>query len=233
MKTGFFFILLCCYCFSHAQVLTPAGKRELLTAQQDNLETYTDSVIQTGKEFEIGNLHSAKFTKRTHPFFESNKWEKGQVIFNGTSYNAQTLKYDIVADRLIYFKRSPTESFPLALKETFVSDFEINNHHFKYYKGQEMKPGYYEVLAEGKATLLVQWRKKESLSSDGQIAYKTLSTLYLIKQGKYQKVLNLFVLNFMLRDKRKELKKETNKLSIDYFNKLKAAKTIVEEYNKL
>lgn len=99
---------------------------------QNKPEDYFDVVV--GKENLPLNNGAFYFntykTLETHPFYNSNKFSNGSIIYDNQSYNNVNLKYDNYRDILVFKPHGESENFGIILEEHLITNFTIYNKHF-------------------------------------------------------------------------------------------------------
>jgi hypothetical protein len=107
------------------------------------------------------------------------------------------LKYDISSDYVIYLVQKPLNTFPVCLNREEIKDFMINGHRFTYMNqftdsdADGTKPGYYEILYDGKTRLIVRWEKaKEPNRFTLETEYLQETYFFLRMKGHYIYVRN-------------------------------------------
>ena len=99
---------------------------------QSAIEDYFDTTV--GKEnlpLNNGTFYFTTFrTLDSHQFYNTNKFDKGTIVYDGQLYNAVNLKYDCHRDVLIFKPYGETENFGIILIEKKVERFTLNHKNF-------------------------------------------------------------------------------------------------------
>lgn len=99
---------------------------------QNKTEDYFDTVV--GKEnlpLNNGAFYFSTYkTLDTHPFYNSNKFSIGSIIYDEQLYNNVNLKYDNHRDILVFKPYGETENFGIILTEKMIKEFTLQNKHF-------------------------------------------------------------------------------------------------------
>ncbi|MFT4031814.1 MAG: hypothetical protein QM669_05300 [Siphonobacter sp.] len=180
-----------------------------------------------GREYSIH-----EFNVTGHQFFESDEWQPGAVFFDGTFFSNVPVLYDAFRDKfLIGYSDGYTR---LEIPQEKIKDFYLNKHHFvKLTKG--LRPGFYEVLYDGKVKAFCRRMKerREDLSNKQvEIIYTEKEVYFIFKEGQYhfvrskKSVLNLFP------DKKNELKKYLKKFDFKHQRDVAIGK-LTEYYDRL
>jgi hypothetical protein len=151
--------------------------------------------------------------KEGHPYFDQDHMQTGSVLYNGILYKNVPLIYDLVRGLLVTFDVSKT--FKISFINQQVDSFTIQNHLFVHLK-DSLNPalprhGFYEVLYNGRTTLL----KKEKKSIREDLSFSTINryvdanptAYYLKKDSTWYTIYNRKGLFRAFRDKSQELKK--------------------------
>lgn len=145
------------------------------------------------------------------PFFISDSYLKGSVVFNGQSFGNLDLKYDICSDELVY----KPESHPvILLNKEMVDSFIITSGFRDYFFFNAGSPpgsgpsGYINLLYKGPTTLLVKYAKKiQPLADQGiyDLFHQELK-IFLRKDTTIVPVTGRKHLMSILGDKKKEVR---------------------------
>ncbi len=99
---------------------------------QSTIEDFFDTTV--GKEnlpLNNGTFYFTTFrTLDTHQYYNTNKFDKGSIVYDGQLYNAVNLKYDCHRDVLIFKPYGETENFGIILIEKKVERFNLNHKTF-------------------------------------------------------------------------------------------------------
>jgi hypothetical protein len=191
----------------YSQNLTPGIKSQFLNNSKQALEDTVNKRTEADFPFIIGRSHKPVTNKISHPYFNENKWISGSLVYDGRIYKAANLKYDIEKDKLIYLMY--TQDFvmnTIALDENFIPEFCLLDITFKYYTNKyvgAIKPGYYEVVFDGKLKFLVHLKKSEPL---GDKPYSVSAEMFLLKDNQMIRIKSLEKLINQLKDKKQDVK---------------------------
>ncbi len=144
-----------------------------------------------------------------HQFLALSGWEKGTVYFRNDVQKELLINYDIVSDKLVaneFYSEGPRF---IELNRNDVDGFYIDGHRFikaSTGNGLKDKSGYYELLYDGGATLLMRWEKYISKSSvlDKDVA-RIENTIYIRKNDKIFRINNRKTLISCLSDKGEDI----------------------------
>jgi hypothetical protein len=145
-----------------------------------------------------------------HPYYLSDQYIVGTLNYDGVSYPAVPLYYDIHKDQLItpyYFDGSW-----MAFVGELVQNFKLKDHSFSYFramKGDLPGSGFYEVLYSGKSKLIARHRKIYSEQIDGMEvirAFKQSVEYYLLKGDRSFRLNENEKIPQALKDQKNELR---------------------------
>ncbi|WP_218155050.1 hypothetical protein [Pedobacter insulae] len=168
-------------------------------------------------------------------FQDQTAFVNGYVKYDGVGFDDIPLMYNIYEDKVItlYGKYA---MFSLISEK--VSDFYINNHHFKYIDVTDttrsiIKPGFFDYIFDGNIKIFVKRYKKQQIGlKDKEVTYYFMpkTNYYIEKEGKYYAIesensfLNLFP------DKKNELKKYLKEHKIKFKQKPEEAMVVLATY---
>lgn len=197
--------------------------------------------VGTDKRYINGFLYAETFPGTMgHPFFQSEAWYQCDLSMDGRQYEDLTLRYDLYRDQVLYNHIHPEGSFIIVLNRELIENFVIDGHRFRKLPApghitSGMKEGYYEVLAEGKASFYVKWQKRLSdPGPDLRGEFNQIAEWYIRNNGEFKRVSGKSGLIKVLEDHKKEIKDFINKNRIvvkpgteieirriiDYYNRL-------------
>lgn len=214
-KTVLIAIISVAFCTNlHSQLSTLSEKTDLLNQERKKVKTYSNSQLKLSKFFVNGILYTQTYPPTAHPFFESNKWEDGSVLYGDQLIDVRGIRYDILNDQLVYLNIRTEDSHHVILSPVFCKEFYINKHHFRYItknpdgnSASSVKTGYYEVIYDGKTKFYVKWEKYSKLNHvDAKQVMDIYYSLYLYHNGSYTKIKSKRKLFKKLKDREKELK---------------------------
>jgi len=211
------FLLFAMLINADAQNIPLIVQNQYFNKQKQNLQDTLSSRTGIESPFVVGVYYNpVTNSESNHPYFKENKWTKGTLIYQGKFYTVENLKYDIEIDKLIYLLYDKDNSMNcVALDENFICGFSVLKSTFKYFNGlkndtgRKLKPGYYEVVYDGKLKFLVRSEKSESMNN-----YSSTTSLFLLKDGNMFGISTMSKLIFQLKDKEKMVKEFVNENSL-------------------
>jgi len=154
----------------------------------------------------------------SHPYYLSEDIQTGTLWFDGIFYKNVPLMYDITGDHLItlqYVKDSSYQYrsiFKMDLPREKTGGFTLGSREFIKLEPDtnttRMKPGFYELMHNGKVKLIVRRSKvyaEQIRDRDLERRYDSTSTYYLLKDGIFHHITSKKVLLGVLKDKRSAL----------------------------
>lgn len=126
-----------------------------------------------------------------HQFFPTQEPRPGRVRYNGQEFVLPQFAFDVVRDQVVV--RHPTSSLYLHLVAEKLQSFEIDGHRFVRVvadssSSKALRTGFYEVLNEGRAQVLVRRSKRmQERIFQKQIDVEFIPTerSFLKKEGAY------------------------------------------------
>jgi hypothetical protein len=154
-------------------------------------------------------------------FQDLTTFTQGDVIYDGFRFNNIPLMYDLYQDKVISLV---TKSAMYSLVSEKLSDFYLNNHHFKYINVIDtttsiIRPGFFDVIFDGKVKILAKRVKKQQYSignQDKQYYFVPKTTYYLERNDKYEIINGESSFMNLFKDKKNELKKHLKDKKIKF-----------------
>jgi hypothetical protein len=169
------------------------------------------SEIYNGAKYEL----YPPANKGTFYFLDKNYCVPSLIRYNGTWFKKIPVLYDIHNDAMISVNGN--NLFVLDAERT--SDIYLLDHHFIYLntKSQDdLAPGFYDLLYEGKSQVLVKRTKLIDESKTTEIIYEDKTAIYVKKDNKYFPVSSKGALMDIFKNKSKELKQYLKSNKIKY-----------------
>lgn len=168
-------------------------------------------------------------------FQDLTTFSKGDVIYDGIRFNNIPLMYDLYEDKVISLV-TPSAMFCLISEK--VSDFYLNNHHFKYINVLDtttsiIRPGFFDVIYDGNAKILAKRVKKVQLTTNSQnLGYYFVpkTTYYLVRNDKYEVISGESSFMNLFKDKKNELKKHLKENKIKFKKQPEEAMILLTTY---
>lgn len=164
---------------------------------------------------------------------------KGSIVYEGIKYNDVPLMYDLYIDKLVSIKED-RDAYSLITEK--VQAFEINSHHFEYFNFEDLtakndlQPGFFEVLYDGKIKVIAKHIEKLSFSTslDRPYYFKPQTSYFLVKDDQYFKFNDDKSLISLLNKNKKEMKKQLQDVNIKFnVNPTEVINVIAKYYDSL
>lgn len=170
-------------------------------------KTQKQSPLYNGGQYAVYNP-----VEEEHPYFLSDDWIDGSIVYSGEQFDGIPLMYDLSSDKLI------AEHFTGAAIELItakVSAFSIGDHNFrKYQKNDDVKQsipeGFYEVLYDGKVKILKRRVKTYTeIINMNEIMreFEEKTHYYVVKNNAFYSIGSRGALMNILSEKKRELRK--------------------------
>jgi hypothetical protein len=157
-----------------------------------------NSLLFNGTEYtKTGNFFNE------HAFFLDDQFYPGTVNYTGNLYNNVELQYDCM-DELVLVK-DPFRARRIVLITEKIKAFTIDGHHFIQPDGLNEKPAFYELLYQGKRSVLLQWKKIITRDQSLQERYVLQKTIYLLDGANLTKITKPSDLTRLMGNKKKKL----------------------------
>lgn len=153
-------------------------------------------------------------------YYPYDEWREGTVVYDGIAYNNILIKYDILKDEVI-ISSSESRIF-IALFTPRVKEFSFFGFKFiNLKKGNKLllPEGFYQVLAEGQATVLAKATKtikEEIINNELNRKFEQETRYYIVKGDKYHYIRNKESLLGSLQEKRKAVQDFISKRKLRY-----------------
>ena len=169
-----------------------------------------------------------------HPFFETNTWSPGNIVYDGVAFQKLNMLYDISKDELVILNYALPNGLSLVRQK--VKEFEFLSHRFIYLAPDsltpQMKAGFYDVLYSGKLTVLAKRKKTVRLSSSTNTDANFIADnlYYLVKDGVIFPVRSQASVMKLLRDKKGGIQQSLRKSDIVYRKDPEGAMVAMAKY---
>ncbi len=142
-----------------------------------------DAHLFTGKEFIKYSVNI-----KGHPFFETDQMQSGDIFYDGTLYENIPLLYDIVNQQVVINRYNGDERIQLlnAKLKYFIFDGKRFENIFSIEgRNENVSSTIYEIMSEGKASLLVKRIKniKNGLKAEDPTSFVEQDEYY-VRNGK-------------------------------------------------
>ena len=214
-----FFIFIAFYSFSQdsASIKSDAEK---------NTIAFYHKYIGKNSSLYKGSEYDDDFSIKGHPYFESDKFQKGSVRYSGTLYDSIDMAFDIAKDELVILRND--DNVRIRLVKEKIDSFTLLNHLFvKLVEDSNNKftdaIGFCERLYHGKMNLYAKRKKsiiEKIVGSENEKWFEEKDFYFVQKGGSFISVQKSSELFDLLSDRKKEVKEYLRKNNIK-FNKAK------------
>ncbi|TGE29480.1 hypothetical protein E5K02_08510 [Hymenobacter metallicola] len=179
-------------------------------------QLYTSTLGNEAQLFngpEYLNFIQKYHTARGHQFFASDEARPAAITYDGYTYEAIPIRYDIVNDQVVI--KHATSPLLIKLIREKVNSFSLDGHTFVWVGAElpsdsEMKPGFYDQIFNDRLQLLVKRYKvvQERATTLGTEAkFSEKDKVFAKKDGAYYPITAKGDLLKLLPDRKKELQK--------------------------
>ena len=178
-----------------------------VTRVSANITGYFTTSLEKGAPIYNGKVYYThpKFIENGHAFFLVSQYQPGIVTYEGYTYRDAELMYDIIRDELLLLHFDKVTD--IVLDPEKADAFSFLGHNYINIREAEAKEtnlstGYYEILYQGKITLLVKRSKKvnEKISQAGvERSVSQHNRYYLLKDSVYTLLKNKKSLTKLLK----------------------------------
>jgi hypothetical protein len=156
-----------------------------------------------------------------HPYFFSDDWVDGPISYDGAQFENVPMMYDLVRDQVIIDQ--PLSHFKMQLITGKVTSFTLGDHHFVHVFTDStvalIKPGFYELLYDGKVKVYAKYKKRWSERFESNIIRQVFDQkieYFIFKDNNYYSVKNKHSVLQVFSNKKVMLRKYLNKNKISF-----------------
>lgn len=191
-------------------------------ATQERIKLYTETIGGQAQLYNGSQYREPYRTGDSHPFFESEDWLTGYVIYDSERYNDVPLLFDIMLENLV--TEHPYSGDQIALINERLTEFSLGSHIFVKLKGKDYKnslprDGFYEILYKGPTTFigLHQKNRREAIEShEINIYFDTRDRYFILKDGVFFPVRNKKSVLNLLKDEKIGLRQFAKKNKLNF-----------------
>ncbi len=171
-----------------------------------------------------------------HPFYGSDLWEDGTLTFDGITYAAVPLLYDIANDLVVVVQpgeQGTLHKIQIAVEN--VQNFSTKGHSFTRLDStiQDMPGGFYDQLYLGQVQVLAK-RTKTTLKQSTGLTFNQKDTYFIHKNGQYYPVKSKGSVLKVFADKKADLQKFMKEQGVDFAQNPEAAMVrLAKAYDQL
>ena len=223
-SVSFFLILHSCLSFGQIGSEYPSQNKLLSaipTETQFPVSLYKDATLPSQNLYNGRVYYIYDGRMEEHQFFDSRKWDKGSVIFDGQRFDSIPMLYDIVKDELVV-RHMNGEGITLPSER--VQYFSNNRQPFRWFeagKGIEptMNTGFYNVFYDGPTQLLIRRKKfrEEKIKDKSVITqFPQKDSYYVRKNDHYFAVRTKKSVLKLFPEQKSELRRALRESGIQY-----------------
>ena len=188
----------------------------------DSLVALYRNTIGQGNRFYDGTEYMGYVMRpKGHPFFESDRMQFAEVSYEGVLYS-DSIQYDLVDDAIIV--KSYDGAYSLRMVDEKIGSFKLNDHLFVRLGAStdstdEMPPGFYEQLYNGKSAVFVRHKKQvntTTIQSEVFSEYVQYDTYFVRKGNEYYRVHTNKTLLGAFNEKKSELRRFLREQQLDF-----------------
>jgi hypothetical protein len=174
------------------------------------------------------------------PYFVTDSWQMGSVIYEDILYENIFMKYDLVQDQLV-ITPDKNKGISIALFSPRVKQFSFDGKTFvrldkKSNPELKLEEGFYLQLAKGKLTVYSRMRKfiEEKVDPSGITRnYEEKIRYYILKKGTYYSIKSKNDLLEVVKEQRDQVQQLLNRSNLKYKrNQEESIVASVELYNQ-
>ena len=173
------------------------------------------------------------------PFFLASDPQPGTLDYEGQHYAGVPLLYEQVLDQVLLY--GPAQAIPIQLVRQQVQSFELAGHRFVRLPADAasgLAEGFYDLVADGPAQLLVKRGKKlEAATSGYQLRgeYEEVTRFFVARDGHFYETNSLKEALAALANKKTEMQAyaRQNRLRLTTDRREAALTALVQQYNAL
>jgi hypothetical protein len=177
-----------------------------------------ESLLHNGTQYREYNSLNEE-----HPYFLSDDWMEGSIVYQNDRYDNISIQFDISADKVI--TEHSTSGQKIELIDKKITQFTISDHHFIKLEEKpgdtlRLTPGFYELLMEGAYISLLAKRvktlQKRVSGNEATAEFEQVNRYYYLKEGAYYPVKGKKTALQVLAEKKTLLKKQLKKNKIRF-----------------
>jgi hypothetical protein len=169
------------------------------------------------------------------PYFQTSDPRPGTVDYDGQRFEGVALLYEQVQDQVLVY--GPAQAEPMQLIRQKVKAFELAGHRFVHLPADSagvLTEGFYDLVADGPARLLVKRGKKLEATTGGyglKGEYEEVTRFYMQQHGRFYEINTPKQALALLADKKAEMQAYARGNRFD--SKEATLTALVRQYNTL
>jgi hypothetical protein len=169
----------------------PADTAWIAKARHYSIQHYEKQLKGESQLFNGGDYSRYVPLRDEHPYFLSNDWQEGSLVYDHQRYDNLWLQYDITTDQLLIENYHYSNTIQLVKEQ--VQAFALGNRNFIQLQHPSLTSGYYELLYDGKTRAIARHMKNfQKEIQSGQLYHKFLekTAYFLLINEQYSTVTN-------------------------------------------
>lgn len=226
-------LFILCMCRANAQT---ADTLFLEAAIKNNIKLYSRSIHGQTTLYNGSQYKQPVEAEDQHPFFISEDWLHGKLLYNRQKYDSVPLLYDITSDQVI------TENYyngtEMVLVPEKINQFEIAGNTFINLRHRSLpKNGFYQLIYNGTSQVVARRQKiiREKIASRTiYYSFDEKSRYFIYKNNSYFPVRTKGSVLKIFKDEKPALETFINKNKINFKSSPETAlREIANHYDKL
>jgi hypothetical protein len=214
------------------------GDTAFIAASESSLQQFYATSIKGDLPIYTGGAYAEYVSlNEEFPYFSSDDWITGSIVYMNDSYTDVPLQYDLSTETLVIEHFSSARKIKLASKR--ISEFRLADHRFVNLNTADLaglpESGFYEILEDGEVNLYARRKKnlqKQIVSGKLIASFEEINRYYLLKDSVFHPVKSKTRLLKLLRDK-PELKQEMKRSKLKVIDRETTLIAISRLYNSL
>lgn len=210
------------------------GQNSISSTEKDTYKWFDSIIGQKNSALSLGPKYFDKIRtiNDNHKYYNSQRFQKGDLTFNGQPYFDILMKYDIHFDQIIIQVINKLEKYTLQLEKSKVQNFFIANKKFINISDKNKDYGFVEELKKGEISLYKKHMKDAFAKLDRQFKYSRYkeANFFLISYK------NKFIEIRSKSDLRKQfptIRKEINRLYKEIYSSKNTDASMVQIISKI
>jgi hypothetical protein len=239
MKLLYIFLVALVISFSSIAQSVIQDTAFVVVAKKNSIALY-EHALKTQKLYYNGSAYvEPDRTSDAHPFYLSDDWLNGSIVFDGNSFDNVPLLFDITTEQIITENPSAT---PISLVKEKLSSFIIDGRQFDKIHNEAVKnslprSGFYHILYNGKTKVVALHDKQTQERIEGRdliIYFEERNRYYVWRKDRYHQVGGKGSILKLLHDQKNALRTfiRANKLDFKH-NREDALSKVAEYYDTL
>jgi hypothetical protein len=212
----------------------PADTAWIARAVQLSTTLYEKQLKGESQLFNGGDYSRYIPLREEHPYFLSNDWLEGSLVYDQQRYDNLWLQYDLTTDQLLIENYHYSNTIQLVKEQ--VQAFALGNRNFIQLQHPSIPFGYYELLYDGKTRAIARHTKNfQKEIQSGQLYHKFLekTVYYLFINERYVTVTSKGSVLRLFGDRKQEVNRAFRSRHIPFgANKARSIALLAQLYDE-